>query len=68
MTDFPIPSSLVATLPYPCGRRVPARIDFDDFDAYDRDDFTQGVAQPGSAPALEAGGRRFKSYHPDQHR
>ena len=24
-----------------------------------------GVAQPGSAPALGAGGRRFKSYHLD---
>src|SRR5229473_398272 len=27
----------------------------------------QGVAQPGSAPALGAGGRRFKSYRPDQY-
>ena len=26
----------------------------------------RGVAQPGSAPALGAGGRRFKSYRPDQ--
>ena len=26
----------------------------------------QGVAQPGSAPGLGPGGRRFKSYHPDQ--
>src|SRR5579864_2071988 len=25
----------------------------------------RGVAQPGSAPALGAGGRRFKSYRPD---
>ena len=25
----------------------------------------RGVAQPGSAPALGAGGRRFKSSHPD---
>src|SRR5882724_10260678 len=25
----------------------------------------RGVAQPGSAPALGAGGRRFKSGHPD---
>ena len=25
-----------------------------------------GVAQPGSAPALGAGGRRFDSYHRDQ--
>ena len=28
--------------------------------------FSRGVAQPGSAPALGAGGRRFKSYRPDQ--
>src|SRR5438093_1049842 len=28
---------------------------------------SRGVAQPGSAPALGAGGRRFKSYRPDQH-
>src|SRR3989475_831701 len=27
---------------------------------------SRGVAQPGSAPALGAGGRRFKSYRPDQ--
>jgi hypothetical protein len=27
----------------------------------------RGVAQPGSAPALGAGCRRFKSSHPDQH-
>ena len=27
---------------------------------------TRGVAQPGSAPALGAGGRRFKSSRPDQ--
>ena len=27
----------------------------------------RGVAQPGSAPALGAGGRRFKSYRPDQY-
>ena len=27
----------------------------------------RGVAQPGSAPALGAGGRRFKSARPDQH-
>ena len=26
----------------------------------------QGVAQPGSAPGLEPGGRRFESYRPDQ--
>ena len=26
----------------------------------------QGVAQPGSAPALGAGGREFESHHPDQ--
>ena len=26
----------------------------------------RGVAQPGSAPALGAGSRRFKSYRPDQ--
>ena len=25
----------------------------------------RGVAQPGSAPALGAGGRRFESYRPD---
>ena len=29
-------------------------------------EFSRGVAQPGSAPALGAGGRRFKSYRPDQ--
>src|SRR5512140_3695026 len=29
--------------------------------------FPRGVAQPGSAPALGAGGRRFKSSRPDQH-
>ena len=28
--------------------------------------FFRGVAQPGSAPVLGTGGRRFKSYHPDQ--
>ena len=28
--------------------------------------YSRGVAQPGSAPALGAGGRRFKSYRPDQ--
>src|SRR5207245_2781253 len=28
---------------------------------------SRGVAQPGSAPALGAGGRRFKSYRPDQY-
>ena len=28
----------------------------------------RGVAQPGSAPALGAGGLRFKSGRPDQHR
>ena len=28
--------------------------------------YRRGVAQPGSAPALGAGGRRFKSYRPDQ--
>jgi hypothetical protein len=28
--------------------------------------FCRGVAQPGSAPALGAGGRRFKSSRPDQ--
>src|SRR5262245_14890776 len=28
--------------------------------------FIQGVAQPGSAPALGAGGREFESHHPDQ--
>jgi hypothetical protein len=28
--------------------------------------FRRGVAQPGSAPALGAGGRRFKSSRPDQ--
>ena len=27
---------------------------------------SRGVAQPGSAPALGAGGRRFKSSRPDQ--
>lgn len=27
---------------------------------------SQGVAQPGSAPGLEPGGRRFESYRPDQ--
>jgi hypothetical protein len=27
--------------------------------------FDRGVAQPGSAPALGAGGRRFKSSRPD---
>src|SRR5436305_1867306 len=27
---------------------------------------SRGVAQPGSAPALGAGGRRFESYRPDQ--
>lgn len=27
----------------------------------------QGVAQPGSAPRLERGGRRFDSSHPDHH-
>ena len=27
----------------------------------------RGVAQPGSAPALGAGGRRFKSDRPDHH-
>ena len=26
----------------------------------------RGVAQPGSAPALGAGGRWFKSSHPDE--
>lgn len=26
----------------------------------------QGVAQPGSAPDLESGGRRFEPDHPDQ--
>ena len=30
------------------------------------DSNSRGVAQPGSAPALGAGGRRFKSYRPDQ--
>ncbi len=29
-------------------------------------EYSRGVAQPGSAPALGAGGRRFKSYRPDQ--
>src|SRR6185369_16753822 len=29
-------------------------------------EFSRGVAQPGSAPALGAGGRRFKSSRPDQ--
>src|SRR5207248_9416367 len=28
--------------------------------------FSRGVAQPGSAPALGAGGHRFKSCRPDQ--
>ena len=28
----------------------------------------RGVAQSGSAPALGAGSRRFKSSHPDQSR
>src|ERR1019366_7126964 len=28
---------------------------------------SRGVAQPGSAPALGAGGRRFKSSRPDQY-
>jgi hypothetical protein len=28
--------------------------------------FYRGVAQPGSAPALGAGSRRFKSSRPDQ--
>ena len=32
----------------------------------DRDNFRRGVAQPGSAPALGAGSRRFKSSRPDQ--
>jgi hypothetical protein len=27
----------------------------------------RGVAQPGSAPALGAGGPRFESGHPDHH-
>jgi hypothetical protein len=30
-----------------------------------RASLNRGVAQPGSAPALGAGGRRFKSYRPD---
>src|SRR5215472_6614312 len=34
--------------------------------AYTRDVSVRGVAQPGSAPALGAGSRRFKSSHPDQ--
>jgi putative endonuclease len=34
----------------------------------DRDVFRRGVAQPGSAPALGAGSRRFKSSRPDQKR
>jgi hypothetical protein len=32
--------------------------------SYNRD--SRGVAQPGSAPALGAGGPRFKSARPDQ--
>ena len=28
--------------------------------------FKRGVAQPGSAPALGAGGRRFKSSRPEK--
>ena len=31
-----------------------------------RDPYNRDVAQPGSAPALGAGGRRFKSSRPDQ--
>lgn len=28
-------------------------------------DILRGIAQPGSAPASGAGGRKFKSYYPD---
>jgi hypothetical protein len=31
-------------------------------------DFIRGVAQPGSAPALGAGGRQFKSDRPDHNK
>ena len=35
--------------------------------SYNQQEFSsRGVAQPGSAPALGAGGRRFESYRPDQ--
>ena len=35
---------------------------------YNSQFMNRGVAQPGSAPALGAGGRRFKSSRPDYHR
>ena len=39
---------------------------FCETDLESEEHFCRGVAQPGSAPALGAGGRRFKSYRPDQ--
>ena len=47
--------------PWPTGERPPVR-------RRPRLDLPRGVAQLGSAPALGAGGRRFKSCHPDRPR
>lgn len=56
------------------GRKACGRVVSDGIHLPSGDDFEtlkplgsrgRGVAQPGRAPALGAGGRRFKSYRPD---
>ena len=60
---------LTHLLPKPAKRRLPQGLSCSQVQGSGLKSVEQlcrGVAQPGSAPALGAGGRRFKSYRPDQ--
>lgn len=43
-------------------------LDLTHLSTYDRQSFSRGIAQSGSAPALGAGCRGFESLYPDQMR